>query len=110
RSFGFSQRYNRKGPNEFVADLKWRISPKWRFSIYERFVTGHRDPSLKRGLREQEYVLSRDLHCWIVDLTYNITRDIGESIFIAFRLKAFPEMEFNYNQEYHKPKPGELSY
>ncbi|MDD5166315.1 MAG: LptA/OstA family protein [Candidatus Omnitrophica bacterium] len=110
RSFGFSQRYNRKGPNEFVADLKWRISPKWRFSIYQRFVTGHRDPSLKRGLREQEYVLSRDLHCWIVDLTYNITRDIGESIFIAFRLKAFPEMEFNYNQEYHKPKPGELSY
>jgi hypothetical protein len=107
RSFGFGQRYNRKGPNEFTWDLKWKLNPKWKFSVYQRLVTGHHDPSIKRGIREQEYVLSRDLHCWTVDFTYNVTRDQGESVFLALRLKAFPELEYNYNQEYHKPKPGE---
>jgi hypothetical protein len=110
RAFGFGQRYQRKGSNEMTYSFRWRVDPKWKFSIYQRFNTGHRDPSLKRGLREQEYTLSRDLHCWIMDITYNVTRDKGESIFIAFRLKAFPELNFNYNQTYHEPKPGELSY
>lgn len=110
RSFGFGQRYQRKGPNEFVYNLKWLLSPKWKFSIYHRFITGHRDLSFKRGLREQEYVISRDLHCWTTEVTYNVTRDQGEAIWIIFRLKAFPELNFEYNQEYHKPKPGELSY
>jgi len=110
RSFGFSQRYQRKGPNEFVGDLQWRLNPKWKFSIYERFLYGHRDSSFRRGLREQEYVLSRDLHCWTIDFTYNVKRDEGESVWLVFKLKAFPEFNFEYNQEYHKPKTGELGY
>jgi hypothetical protein len=69
---------------------------------------GH-DPTLKRGLREQEYTVSRDLHCWVWDITYNVKRGHGESIWFVFRLKAFPELEFEFNQSYHEPKPGSQS-
>ena len=110
RSVGFGQRYQRKGSNEFTFVFNWRLNPKWKFTIYERYAAGHRDPSLGRGLREQEYVLSRDMHCWTMEATYNVTRDKGESIFIAFKLKAFPELGFNLNQAYHQPKAGELGY
>lgn len=110
RTFNFTQRFQRKGPNEFMGDIKWRLSPKWKVGFYGRLVSGHRDANVKRGLREQEWFLSRDLHCWDVDLTYNVKRDLGESIWLVFRLKAFPELNFEYNQQYHQPKAGELSY
>ncbi|MBM3246047.1 MAG: LPS-assembly protein LptD [Candidatus Omnitrophica bacterium] len=108
RTIGFSQRYQRKGGNVFTYSLNWRFNPKWRFSLYQQVNTGHSFGS-KRGLREQEYVISRDLHCWTTDFTYNVTRGHGESVWLVFRLKAFPELEFEYNQSYHAPKPGSQS-
>jgi hypothetical protein len=108
RSVGIGQRYQRKGGNELTYSLKWRLNPKWVFSAYQRYNRGH-DPSLKRGLREQEYVISRNFHCWDVDFTYNVRRGSGESVWLVFRLKAFPELEFEYNQAYHQPKPGSQS-
>jgi LPS-assembly protein len=107
-AFGIGQRYVRKGSNQITSSFNWRLSPKWKFSIYERYEMGS-DPSIVRGLKEQEYTLSRDLHCWQMDVTYNISQEQGHSIWFIFRLKAFPEMEFNFNQSYSKPKPGSQS-
>lgn len=105
RSVGVGQRYQRKGSNEITNNLNWRFTPKWRFAMYQRRNIGH-DMMVSRGLREQEYTLSRDLHCWEVYFTYNVKRNEGESVWLVFRLKAFPENEFGYNQTYHVPKPG----
>jgi hypothetical protein len=109
RSFGVGQRYARKGGNQVTYNLKWRLNPKWKISLYNRFVEGSATASQK-GLREQEYSISRDLHCWEVDINYNVTRGKGESIWIVFRLKAFPELEFDFNRSYHAPKPGSQRY
>ncbi len=108
RSFGLGQRYQRKGGNEIIYKLDWRLNPKWAFSVYHRIERGH-DPQIIRGLKEQEYTISRDLHCWNVDLTYNIKRTEGEAVWLVFRLKAFPELEFEFNHDYHKPKAGSQS-
>ncbi len=108
RSYSFGQRYQRRGGNELTHSLLWRFNPKWKLSVYLRNQRGH-DPSLKRGLREQEYSLTRDLHCWEVSFNWNIKRGEGETAWMIFRLKAFPEMEFEYNQSYHRPKPGSQS-
>ena len=106
RYFGLGQRYQRKGGNEITQSLNWRLNPKWRFALYQRRTMGHGPGT---GLREQEYTLSRDLHCWVVDFTYNVKRSEGESVWLVFRLKAFPELEFEFNQSYHAPKPGSQS-
>ncbi|MCX5703127.1 MAG: hypothetical protein NT066_01320, partial [Candidatus Omnitrophica bacterium] len=105
RSLGIGQRYQRKGSNEMTALFQWRLTPKWKFSAYERYERGH-DISLSRGLREQEYIISRDLHCWTTEVTYNVKRGMGEAIWFVFRIKAFPEMQLEFNQSYHAPKPG----
>ncbi len=113
RSFGFGQRYvnspSGKVNNEYTYNLKWRLSPKWKVSLYQRIRSGHKSSSYKTGLREQEYIISRDLHCWELDFTYNVKAGEGESIWLIFRLKAFPEIEFNFNKSYHAPKPGSQS-
>ena len=108
RTYSFGQRYQRRGGNELTHKLDWRFNPKWKLAVYQRYQRGH-DPALKRGLREQEYSLTRDLHCWEVSFNWNVKRGEGETAWMIFRLKAFPEMEFEYNQTYHQPKPGSQS-
>jgi hypothetical protein len=110
RSFGIGQRYQRKGGNQLTTGFNWRFNPKWRFSIYERYnlksFTDSSNAFIRRGSLEQEYTLSRDLHCWDVNLTLNTKKNEGSNIFIIFRLKAFPEAELSINQGYNKPKSG----
>ncbi|MCX5700271.1 MAG: hypothetical protein NTZ63_01860 [Candidatus Omnitrophica bacterium] len=113
RSFGFGQRYERKQGNQITAELKWRINPKWKFSIYQRYnlksygdQTTVGNPEIFKGSLEQQYTISRDLHCWEVDLTYSKQANSGEGLFVVFRLKAFPEGEFGFDQSYNAPKSG----
>ncbi len=97
-------RYERKGGKEMTASFDYRFNPLWKFRTYQRyqFTTGE--------LKEQEYTISRDLHCWTIDLTYNVNRVKGETFWIAFRLKAFPESEIGWEKGYHEPKTGSQSF
>ncbi len=108
-SFTLGQRYKRKDSNEVTAFLKWRLSPKWKFGIYERFnLKKSKDGAtgLDYGFQEQEYTLTRDLHCWEMDFTLNKKEISGTTIFFTFRLKAFPENEFGFDQAMTRKKSG----
>lgn len=105
RTISLGQRYARRSGNAITTNYLWRLNPKWKLGVYHRYEIGH-DRTLTRGLKEQEYLVERDLHCWAMDFTYNIDRTEGETIWIIFKLKAFPEVGFNYDQQYHQPKTG----
>jgi lipopolysaccharide assembly outer membrane protein LptD (OstA) len=107
RSIGVGQRYQRNGSNEITSNFKWRFNPKWKFSCYHRYaLRGNSSLSLLKGMQEQEYSISRDLHCWIMGIAFNRKKDEGSTIWAVFRLKAFPELEFDFSQSYHEPKSG----
>ena len=108
RTIGIGQRYKRKGSNEITLSLNWRLNPKWKFSFYSRSNIGS-ITAIKNGIIEQEYTLTRDLHCWSVELSYNITKESGQTIWGVFRLKAFPELEFDFSKHYSPPRPGSQS-
>ncbi|MGE5196947.1 MAG: LPS-assembly protein LptD, partial [Deltaproteobacteria bacterium] len=74
RSISFSHRYLRKGGKEMTFSGNWRLNPKWTFGIYERYQFAD-IAGVTKGLAEQQYTFSRDLHCWIMDFTYDIDRD-----------------------------------
>ena len=76
------------------------INHKWKFKIYERIDTEH------GILKEQNYVISRDLHEWEVDLSFNETRTEGDEILLIFRLKAFPEIGIEGGTSFNKRKAG----
>ncbi|PIQ88767.1 MAG: hypothetical protein COV72_06805 [Candidatus Omnitrophica bacterium CG11_big_fil_rev_8_21_14_0_20_42_13] len=102
--FGAGYRYDRDNRNQFTTQLTYRLNKDWKFKVYERWEreTG--------GIREQEYTIYKDLHCWRMGVTYNVRRDHGEEIFVVFTLKAFPEAGVEFNNSYHRPKAGSLSY
>ena len=77
----------------------------WSFTVYQRLQ--FKGNSL---VKEQTYKLSKELHCWIFDVNYNVLREKGETIWFALRLKAFPEMAIDYNQNYHEPKALSQNY
>lgn len=105
RTFSIGQRYERKGKNEVTAGFNWRLSPKWKFGIYERFNL-KKSSSLDYGFQEQEYTLTRDLHCWELDIALNKKEVSGTTIFFTFRLKAFPENDFGFDQAMTRKKSG----
>jgi LPS-assembly protein len=105
RWLGLGQRYQRKEGNELTFNSDWRVSPKWKFMVYERYQFT-KTATIGNGLRQQQYTLSRDLHCWDMGFSYDDERGKGVTVWLIFRLKAFPGLSFNYNQSYHAPKSG----
>jgi hypothetical protein len=105
RTFSIGQRYERKGKNEVTLGFHWRLTPKWMFRMYQRY-NFKKTSSLDRGWQEQEYSFTRDLHCWEMDVTLNRKEDTGTTIYFIFRLKAFPENEFGFDQSMGESKSG----
>ncbi|MFC1480165.1 LPS assembly protein LptD [Candidatus Omnitrophota bacterium] len=100
-------RYEKKMPdprNQFTFDLSYVLNSKWRLDLYERF-------DLQSALiEEQQLSIVRDLHCWEVELTYdlkggNFIKD-DFSMWLAFKIKAFPDLYIGLNRSFTKRPPG----
>lgn len=101
--FGVGKRLNHDVDDQLTTDFFYRLNPKWAIKMYERF-------DLDRGiLKEQDFVLSRDLHEWIMDINFNQTRGEGSEALVVFTLKAFPEMEINAGRGFNRRKAGSQS-
>ncbi|MDD5005518.1 MAG: LPS assembly protein LptD [Candidatus Omnitrophica bacterium] len=75
-----------------------QLNPKWKFRTYHRmeFVT--------HAIEEQEYALSRDLHCWDLEFIVNNKKKKGTTFWFALRLKAFPDVGFDFEKSHQAPK------
>lgn len=89
--------------NLFTMDGMYKINDKWRIRAYERMNIQ------KRSFEEQEYTIYRDLHCWILEFTYNIKSKGDQSVWFMLRLKAFPEYPIGLKQTYSRPRFGSTS-
>jgi len=92
--------------NYFTSDLIYRLNEFWKARVYWRF-------NMNKGyLDEQEYTISRDLHCWILEFTYDIrpyqnNGTIADQIFwVALRLKAFPDQPLGLRRSYSRTRAG----
>ncbi|MEA3489701.1 MAG: LPS assembly protein LptD [Candidatus Omnitrophota bacterium] len=90
--------------NQLTFDMDYVISPKWKIGLYERF-------DIEEGtIEEQQLSLIRDLHCWEVELTYNV--DGGNflkdkfTFWLAFRIKAFPDLYLGLSRSFTKRPAG----
>ncbi|UCB56904.1 MAG: LPS-assembly protein LptD [Candidatus Omnitrophota bacterium] len=103
---GLGYRYAHESHSEGTFEISFKPTPLWKLGIYERFMFKGYPYTLKQinRLREQQYRIARDLHCWTSEILYTISRGEGESVYLVFRLKAFPEMPVEFGKSYHRPK------
>jgi LPS-assembly protein len=100
-NFGIGQRYDRSGDDQITTEWNYKINPKWRFKVYDRFTVNH------GGLREEDYVLTRDLHDWEVNMEYHQEHGGGTDLLISFTIKAFPDMGLDlFSTGFNKRKAG----
>ncbi len=83
------KRYDRDISEQFTASLYYKINRKWQVGTYTRYL------SYADVFQEQQYTIYRDLHCWLLEMAYNVKlNDDGSTqdrtFFIVFKLKAFP--------------------
>ncbi len=93
--------------NQFTFDMSFVLSPKWRFGWYERV-------NLHNGTIEaQQFSVTRDLHCWEVEVSYNVEGsnflEDEHTFWIAFKIKAFPDMQIGLNRSFAKHPAGSSS-
>lgn len=112
-SWGAGYRWERDISAQMEGQLMFNLTPKWKIISYERidlkkFGTDSDGTSRKfiNDLAEQEYRLSRDLHCWIGEFVYNVSRGHGHTFMAVFRLKAFPETPLEFEKNYNPPRFG----
>lgn len=112
-SWGAGYRWQDELYSQLEGQLMFNLTPKWKITAYERidlksFGTdpGGAPKKFINDIAEQEYRISRDLHCWIGEFLYNQSRDHGHTFMAVFRLKAFPEMPFEFQQNYNPPRFG----
>ncbi len=113
---GLGWRYQRNTSAQLTFETEFNLGRKWRAGIYQAFdvkrfvtetsTTGDRTVKKIYTLPEFEYRLRRDLHEWTVELLYNVRRGQGETVLVLFRLKAAPELPFEFERNYHQPKAG----
>ena len=97
------KRYHVDVDDQVTTEIGYRFNQKWKFSIYERFDID------TTKLKEQQYTLTRDLHTWLMDISFNQTRGEGSEIWFVFTLKAFPKLGFDVGTGFNKRKSGSQS-
>jgi hypothetical protein len=68
--------------------------------VYERY-------EFKGGqFKEQEYALTKDLHCWEAEFAYNIREHDTHTFWVIVRIKALPDLPLKLGTSYYKPRTG----
>ncbi len=102
-TFNLSRRYLWNDDDIVTSQLAYKFNPKWKAVIYERMDVN------TGGWQEQQYALVRDLHSWEMELSTNhknMAGSKGNTIWVIFRLKAFPSVKFDGGDSFHETKRG----
>ncbi|MDE1920900.1 MAG: LPS-assembly protein LptD [Candidatus Omnitrophica bacterium] len=102
-AFALGNRYTRGEGDQVTTQWNYTINPLWSFMAYEALPVTQPSNGSPGNARETEFVLTRDLHEWQMDLTVDRIEGQGSAFYVLFRLKAAPGMKFNLLQSTFQP-------
>ncbi|MBI1976324.1 MAG: LPS-assembly protein LptD [Candidatus Omnitrophica bacterium] len=101
-------RYLQNNSVQETLEFRTMLASNWNLRVYERFnVKSYRETGAKKinEFLEQEYTLVRNLHCWEMELNYNVGS--GQEFWVILRLKKFDQLPFTpLQQKSYFPSPG----
>lgn len=93
-------RYERKASSILSALINYKFTPKWKIRALGAYDFKTQTFSYR------ELTVTRDLHCWEMDLTANIKNTSDITFYVQFRLKAFPGTPLELKTTYSRATPG----
>lgn len=86
--------------SQLTSEIFYKINKEWKIKAYGRYDFE------SEKLEEQEYTITKDLHCWEAALSLDI-RDGDYTTWLVFTLKAFPKLPIGlFQTTYRRPRPG----
>lgn len=106
-SLGLGNRYTIDQGDQVTGEINYRLNPKWKVRLFGSVPVVKATNGNLTSAREYEYVITRDLHEWEMDLGIDQQQGQGSLFYVLFRLKAFPDMKFNLiNTHFTSSRPG----
>jgi hypothetical protein len=106
-SVSLGDRWTRYQGNQLTSELDYTFNPKWSLKLYGTLPIQKATEGNTTSAREYEYVLTRDLHEWQMDIAIDQMQGQGSTFYVLFRLKASPGMKLNLiNTMFHASAPG----
>ncbi|MDD5069251.1 MAG: hypothetical protein PHV17_00835 [Candidatus Omnitrophica bacterium] len=95
-------RYLRQESSQGTFNLEYQLTPRVRLKNYLRYEWNTGD------FQRQQYAVETDLHCWLMDLGFDIDQASrggkNFTFWVIFRLKAFPDLQVGFDQSYSGAK------
>jgi len=104
---GFGSRYWQDTEHELTAELFYKLNNNWAFRFFGRYdlkeieSDGHK---IVNRFDSKEITVIKDLHCWLAEVSFDVDRDGGTTLWLALKLKASPKVPFDFKDYYAVPK------
>ena len=101
-SISLGHRYTHLDETQGTYSFRYQVTPKVQFRSYARYEYNRGD------LKEMNYAIRTDLHCWWMDIGLNSKeherggKDF--TLWVGFTLKAFPGVHVDFDHGYDGAK------
>ena len=104
---GFGSRYWQDEEHELTSELFYKLNDQWAVRLFGRFdlkeveADGHK---IVNKFSSKEVTVIKDLHCWLAEVSLDVDRDGGATVWLVMKLKASPKVPFDFKDFYPRPK------
>jgi LPS-assembly protein len=106
-SLGFGSRYWQNTEHELTSQLFYRLNNEWSIRLFGRYDLKEVESDNHKIINRfagKEISVVKDLHCWIAELSLDVDRDGGTTVWFVMKLKASPKVPFDFKDYYAYPK------
>jgi LPS-assembly protein len=106
-SLGFGSRYWQDTEHELTSQLFYRLNNEWSIRLFGRYDLKEVETNNHKIINRfsgKEITVVKDLHCWLAEVSLDIDRDGGTTVWFVMKLKASPKVPFDFKDYYAYPK------
>jgi len=104
---GIGSRYWQETEHELASELFYKLNNEWSFRAFGRYdlkeVEANGNKIINR-FDNKEITIIKDLHCWLAEVSLEVGRDGGTTVWCVMKLKASPKVPFDFGDFYSYPK------
>ena len=104
---GLGSRYEQDRETELASELFYKLNNEWSFRTFGRYDLKEIADSTHKYInrfKNKELTVIKDLHCWLAEASISSSRDSGTTLWFVMKLKASPNVPFDFKDYYPHPK------
>jgi len=100
---GLGSRYWQDTEHEITSEWFFKLDDNWSFRLFGRYDLKEVESDGNKIINRfsgKEITIMKDLHCWLAEVSLDIDRDGGTTLWFSMKLKASPKVPFDFKDYY----------